>query len=136
MASWPPNPSIPSESPNRDATRQLVPGKFLSAMKLPPFFEEDRLAVDAALELSRLPAVAVTETRSVRGSRMTNALDVVLRAGAIARLRLTEYNLRDAAVVLRPNVGSYGWADFQSIRKFVREGERVAENALRKIKSL
>ena len=90
--------------------------------------------VDAALELSRLPAVAVTVTRSVRGTRVTNAIDVVLRAGAIARLRLTEYNLRDAALVIRPGVGSYGWAEFQSIERFVAEGERAAENALRDIR--
>jgi NTE family protein len=92
--------------------------------------------VDAALEISDFPAVAVTVTRSVRGTRMTNAVDVVLRAGAIARLRLTEYNLRDAAVVLRPNVGSLGWAEFQSIRRFIAEGERAAENALRGIRNL
>jgi hypothetical protein len=93
--------------------------------------------VDAALHISRLPALAVTVTRSVRGKRtMTNAIDVVLRAGAIARMRLTEYNLKNAAVVLRPRVGSYGWAEFQSIEKFVAEGERVAEKALRSIKGL
>jgi len=92
--------------------------------------------VDAALRISRLPVVAVTVTRSVKGTRMTNAVEVVLRAGAIARLRLTEYNLKSAAVVLRPRVGSYGWAEFQSIGKIVREGERTAEKALRAIRSL
>ena len=93
--------------------------------------------VDVALQISRLPAVAVTVTRSVRGTRtMTNAIDVVLRAGTIARMRLAEYNLKNAAVVLRPSVGSYGWAEFQSIRRIVAEGERVAEKALRSIKGL
>ena len=93
--------------------------------------------VDVALQLSRLPAVAVTVTRSVRGKRtMTNAIDVVLRAGTIARMRLAEYNLKNAAVVLRPGVGSYGWAEFQSISRLVAEGERVAEKALRSIRGL
>ncbi len=92
--------------------------------------------VDAALEISRLPVVAVTVTRAVGGTRMTNAIDVVLRAGAIARLRLTEYNLRDAAVVMRPNVGSFGWAEFRSVGRIIREGERVAEKALRSIGKL
>src|SRR6201988_3505862 len=50
MASWPPSRSIPSGSPNRDAPRQHSARPFPAAMKLPPFFEEDRLAVDAALE--------------------------------------------------------------------------------------
>jgi len=93
--------------------------------------------VDAALQISHRPVLAVTVTRSVRGKRrMTNAIDVVLRAGAIARLRLTEYNLKNAAVVLRPEVGSFGWAEFESIGRFVAEGERVAESALRKIRAL
>jgi NTE family protein len=93
--------------------------------------------VDAALGISRLPVLAVTVTRTVKGKeKMTNAVDVVLRAGAIARLRLAEYNLRDAAVVLRPRVSSYGWADFNSIRRFVAEGERVAEHALESIRGL
>ena len=93
--------------------------------------------VDAALQLSRLPAVAVTVTRSVRGTRtMTNAIDVVLRAGTIARMRLTEYNLKNAAVVLRPSVGTYRWAEFQSIHRLVAEGERVAEKSLASIRGL
>src|SRR5260370_12017443 len=50
MASWPPSRSIPSRRPNRDAPQQPAALPFPAAMKLPPFFEEDRLAVDAALE--------------------------------------------------------------------------------------
>src|SRR5437667_281802 len=50
MASLPPSLSIPSGRPNRDAPRQPAARQFPAAMKLPPFFEEDRLTVDAALE--------------------------------------------------------------------------------------
>src|SRR5260370_38384371 len=48
MASLPPRRSIPSRRPNRDALRPAA-RQFPAAMKLPPFFEEDRMAVDAAL---------------------------------------------------------------------------------------
>src|SRR3989441_12019767 len=50
MASSPPSRSTPRRSLNREAL--LQPGARCSPppMKLPPFFEEDRLAVDAALE--------------------------------------------------------------------------------------
>src|SRR6202158_2324568 len=50
MVSSPPSRSIPSGRPNRDAPRQPIARQFPAAMKLPPFFEEDRLTVDAALE--------------------------------------------------------------------------------------
>src|ERR1700694_1734875 len=50
MASLPPSRSIPSGRPNRDAPGQPAARQFPAAMKLPPFFEEDRLSVDAALE--------------------------------------------------------------------------------------
>src|SRR5713226_738045 len=49
MASLPPSRSIPSGRLNRDAPRQPAARPFPAAMKLPPFFEEDRLTVDAAL---------------------------------------------------------------------------------------
>src|SRR6266436_5884049 len=50
MASLPPSRSIPSGRLNRDAPRQPTARQFPAAMKLPPFFEEDRLTVDVALE--------------------------------------------------------------------------------------
>src|SRR5256712_6098070 len=50
MASLPPSRSIPSGRLNRDAPRQPTARQFPAAMKLPPFFEEDRLTVDGALE--------------------------------------------------------------------------------------
>src|SRR5467141_4330754 len=57
MASWPRSPSIPSGRRNRDAPRQPAARPFPAAMKLPPFFEEGRVTVDAALE-RLLPAAA------------------------------------------------------------------------------
>src|SRR5439155_15223195 len=55
MASLRPSRSTPSRSPNRDVLRPLVARQFPLAMKIPSFFEENRLAVDAALE-KLLPA--------------------------------------------------------------------------------
>ncbi len=43
-------PSTPNGSPNRDSSELPYGNRFPRAMKLSPFFEEDRLAVDAALE--------------------------------------------------------------------------------------
>src|SRR5260370_1792156 len=63
MASWPLSRSIPSGSPNRDSPRQPAARLFPAAMKLSSFFEEDRLAVDAALE--RLLPAATAQPASI-----------------------------------------------------------------------
>src|SRR5438309_11418999 len=55
MASLRPSRSTPSRSPNRDVLRPPVARQFPLAMKIPSFFEENRLAVDPALE-TLLPA--------------------------------------------------------------------------------
>jgi geranylgeranyl diphosphate synthase type II len=55
--------SIPSGRPNRDAPRQPAARQFPLEMKLPPFFEEDRQTVDAAIE--RLLPAATTPPSSI-----------------------------------------------------------------------
>src|SRR5258708_35093042 len=63
MVSWPPSPSIPSARRNRDAPQQPAARPFPAAMKLPPFFEEGRVIVDAALE--RLMPDATAQPASI-----------------------------------------------------------------------
>src|SRR5438034_7152652 len=50
MASWRRNRLIPSGRPIHDTSQAACPREFHPAMKLSAFFEEDRLAVDAALD--------------------------------------------------------------------------------------
>src|SRR6266700_2748053 len=61
MASLPPSRLIQSGRPNRDAHRRLAAPQFPDEMKLPLFFEEDRLIVDAALQ-RLLPAETTPPT--------------------------------------------------------------------------
>jgi NTE family protein len=92
--------------------------------------------VIAARSLSALPPVAVNVTKIVAGSKpVRNAIDAMLRAGVIARMQVTRHNLEQAAVVLWPKVGEYGWADFSACDQFVAEGERAAKTAIRKIRA-
>lgn len=91
----------------------------------------------AAKSLSPLPIIAVNVTKDVAGSKpVRNAIDVMLRAGVIARMQVTRHNLAQAAVVLWPKVGDYGWADFSSAARFIEEGEAAAKGAIRRIKAL
>src|ERR1700674_4629262 len=57
MGSSPPSRSIPSGRANREASVFPSARRFSAAMKLSAFFEEDRLAVDAALD-RLLPAAS------------------------------------------------------------------------------
>lgn len=94
------------------------------------------VAVHAALSIAPFPAIAVTVTKNVIGTKpVRNAIDVMLRAGVIARMQVTRHNLENAAVVLWPRVGQFGWADFSSCDQFIAEGERSAKVALRKIRA-
>jgi NTE family protein len=93
--------------------------------------------VEAARRLWQMPIVAVTVSRNLRRTRRAaNAIDVVLRAGAIARMQLTELNLRTADVVLRPRVDPYGWANFASYEKLIAEGERAARAMVGAVSSI
>src|SRR6267142_4764184 len=58
MARWPPNRLKPKARTNRERVPMAQTGFSPNPMKLPPFFEEDRLAVDAQLE-KLLPAESV-----------------------------------------------------------------------------
>lgn len=63
MASSLPNRSIPNGRASREAIALLTVRWFAAAMKLPAFFEDDRISVDAALE-KLLPA-AGTQPSSI-----------------------------------------------------------------------
>ncbi len=95
------------------------------------------VAVRAARRLSSRPILAVSVTNSVQGGKpVRNAIDVVLRAGAIARMHVTDLNLSEAAIVIEPRVAAFGWADFSSCDAFIAEGERATKAALKKIRAL
>src|SRR5438046_10718948 len=63
MPTSPQSRPTPSGSPNRDALCLPAARQFPPAMKLPPFFEENRVTVDAALE--RLIPAAVAQPTSI-----------------------------------------------------------------------
>jgi NTE family protein len=93
--------------------------------------------VQACRSLTALPVIAVTVNRDLHNtSRLQNAIDVVLRSKMISELTLAECSLEDADVVIRPSVGSYGWADFTPFDALVAKGVRAATRALSEIARL
>ena len=78
-----------------------------------------------AVDIAAPPA-----NHSVRGT-----LDILLQTFTIMGQNLARYELKDAEVVIRPQVGSVGSADFQARHDAILEGEKAAQAALPQIRA-
>jgi NTE family protein len=95
------------------------------------------IPVQAARDICDLPIVAVSVSRHLRDRRpMMNAIDVLLRVGVIAEMKLTEFGLQNADVVIRPQVGLYSWADFAPLDELIERGEKATLHEIRPIARL
>ena len=77
-----------------------------------------------AIDISARPA-----NRPVRGT-----LDILLQTFTIMGQNLARYELKDADIVIRPQVGTVGSADFQARHDAILEGEKAAQAALPQIR--
>ena len=66
-------------------------------------------------------------------AELTRGLDVLLRANALTRTALKQLQLREADVVIRPDVERFHWADFGCLKDAVEAGEVAAREALPEI---
>lgn len=88
----------------------------------------------AAREAGADTVIAVVVSRKPDpATELETAQEIVLRASEITSDELEEAELRQADVVIRPNVGDLHWADFQRGRGLIREGELAARAALQEI---
>lgn len=100
MASLPPSRSIQSGRANRDAPPHSEARRFPAAMKLPPFFEEDRLAVDAALE--RLMPAETTPPPSIHTAMRYSVFAGGKRIRPILCLETARIFASDVTAALHP----------------------------------
>jgi NTE family protein len=95
------------------------------------------IPVRATRDITTLPIVAVTVSRHLRDKRpMMNAIDILLRVGVIAEMKLTEFGLLSADVVVRPRVESYSWADFAPLDELITKGEMATMSVIRSIAAI
>jgi hypothetical protein len=59
-----------------------------------------------------------------------SGLDIVMRADAVARVRLNDLLLEGADVLIHPDVEGRHWADFGNPRELFQRGETAASNGL------
>ena len=79
--------------------------------------------------------VAVVVDRKLSSeSDFRNVREVHYRASEIQSHELEYQNLKDADIVIRPEVGNLHWSDFSHARSLVEEGEKAVRENLKKIK--
>lgn len=88
-------------------------------------------------EMGAKVVVAVDVTRDlIRPKEFKNGLEIMFRADEITNYRLNTIHLKDADVVIRPQVGEVHWANFTMIEELVEQGERAAEEKLVEIRDV
>ncbi len=63
-------------------------------------------------------------------------VDIILRAHDVAIAVIKDYQLEQAELVLRPNVGHYHWSDFRSAGELIETGRETARKHLADIKNM
>lgn len=79
------------------------------------------IACDVSADLSSKP-------------RLDNAVDILMRNSRITSQRYRQVIIKEADVLIQPDVGSFHWSHFENIDMFIKEGERAAEQKLSEIK--
>lgn len=74
--------------------------------------------------------IAVDISAKPSNQLVKGTLDVLLQTFTIMGQNLSRYELKDADIVIRPQVGGIGATDFQSRHDAILEGERAAQAAL------
>jgi NTE family protein len=80
--------------------------------------------------------IAVDVDRGIGSEELRTVVDVYLRASEIMGERLKQYELAEADVVIRPEVGDLHWSSFSQAVSLMDEGERAAREKLVDIRRL
>ncbi|RMH93895.1 patatin-like phospholipase family protein [Lysobacter pythonis] len=91
--------------------------------------------VDAARELGADFVIAVDISSKAAGNRPGNMVGIVNQSITIMGQKLGEQELARADIVIRPQVGKIGAADFEQKNVAILEGEKAAQAAMPQIKT-
>lgn len=114
---------------------------------LPPVEVDGRQLSDGAI-VCTVPAryaaeqganvvIAVTIDKDiVLSSELQTAVDIYVRAGEIMGFHLEQYDLKNADIIIRPELGSIHWTDFSQSKRLIGLGETAALDSLPELKRL
>lgn len=74
--------------------------------------------------------IAVDISAKPRNAKINDSLDILLQTFAIMGNRISDYELMDADVVIRPNTAGIGSTEFEAKHLAIMEGEKAAQAAL------
>jgi NTE family protein len=92
--------------------------------------------VKAARNLGADIVIAVDISSKPRNAKIKDTLDVLLQTVSIMGQSIANFELAEADVVIRPDTGTIGAADFDSKHLAILEGEKAAQVALPLIRKL
>ncbi len=126
---------------NQGRLRDVIAASCAMPGVLNPVKLEDRLLVDggwtetvpirAARELGADFVIGVDVGDSLRAfEEPRNALDVIARADALARIALNKEQLKAADVILSPQNGVTHWADFSTFELAIERGEKEVDRQI------
>jgi len=106
--------------------RQLSDGGIISVVP-----------ISCALKEGADVVIAVTVERDISlVSGLQTAMDIYERAGEIQSFHLERYDLKDADIVIRPELGGTHWTDFSQSKELISLGELAAIDSLPEIRRL
>ncbi|MGO9136417.1 MAG: patatin-like phospholipase family protein [Syntrophales bacterium] len=94
------------------------------------------LAIEAARRYGADIVIAVDISTSLANSPPRSTIETILQSIDIMHAKISQMQVSKADVVIRPNVGHIGAADFSKRHEAILEGERAALSALPKINLL
>ncbi len=94
------------------------------------------VAVDTARRYGADVVIAVDISSSLDGSPPGSTVETILQSINIMYAKISQLQIGRADVVIRPNVGHIGAADFSKRHEAILEGEKAAMDALPKINQI
>jgi NTE family protein len=125
---------------SKGSLRQAVMASCAVPGAIAPLKEGERLLSDGGI-ICRVPStvarqeganivIAVVVDRGIGSEQLRTVVDIYLRVSEIMGERLKQYELLDADVVIRPEVGDLHWSSFSEAMNLIDEGEKAAREKL------
>lgn len=88
------------------------------------------LAVDVARRYGADVVIAVDISSNLASTIPVGTIETIMQASEIMHSKISAYQMKNAAVVIKPKVGYIGTSDFSKRHEAIMEGEKAAIEAL------